>query len=288
VVPYFGTWPRWFPAYLQSCRYNPSIRWIFFTDCEIPGAVPDNAEFHRSSLSGFEKLFQRKTGIRTSVAMPYKLCDYKPSFGLVFEDYLGGFDFWGTCDVDVIWGNLRKFFATDDVLTANDVISPRRKKITGTCNLYRNTDWVNRLFLADRNFKFVLREREMIRYGEKRWKRFIARQAADGALRVHWPKVMHPLKLHPSAEWYWERGALFDCTGKWYWGAAEKDLFDYPHEVPGEVMYLDLRQWKRDSTVTCDFGYDDDPTSFHIRCTGISTAQRTLEESPSKSRPQAA
>ena len=143
-----------------------------------------------------------------------------------------------------------------------------------------NTDAINRLFLADRKFKFVLGEPEKnIRYGERRWKRFVEQQAADGALRVHWPTFMHPFKLDPSAVWYWERGALFDCTDKWYWGRAEDELFDYPDEVPGEVMYLDLRQWKRDSTVTCDFGYDDDPGSFHITYTGISTGQATVEGS---------
>src|SRR4249919_4076040 len=102
VVPYFGKWPLWFPAHLQSCKYNPSIRWIFLTDCGIPSTVPDNVEFVRSSLREFEKLFERKTGVRASVAVPYKLCDYKPAYGLVFEYYLAGFDFWGCCDIDVI------------------------------------------------------------------------------------------------------------------------------------------------------------------------------------------
>jgi len=78
--------------------------------------------------------------------------------------------------------------------------------------------------------------------------------------------------LDPSVKWYWERGALFDCTDKWYWGLAEDELFDYPDEVPGEVMYLDFRQWKRDTTVTCDFGYDDDQDSFHTSYAGMTAS----------------
>jgi len=285
VVAYFGEWPLWFPAHLQSCRYNPSIRWIFFTDCGIPSTVPDNVEFHRSSLREFEKLFKRKTGLGASLEVPYKLCDYKPTYGLVFEDYLAGFDFWGCCDIDIIWGNIRKFFATDEVLATNDVISPRKGRITGTCNLYRNTDRINRLFLADGKFKFVLREPgKSVRYGERRWKRFVAGQAAEGTLRVHWPKSMQPLKLPHSVEWYWERGAVFDCTDKWYWERSEDEMFDYSNEVPGEVLYLDLRQWKRDrgGDIPCGFGYDDDPASFHITYGGITPGRATIEASRGK------
>ena len=58
VVPYVGSWPSWFPAYLQSCRYNPSIRWIFYTDCELPSKAPANVEFVRGSLRDFEHLVE--------------------------------------------------------------------------------------------------------------------------------------------------------------------------------------------------------------------------------------
>ena len=133
VVPYVGSWPLWFPAYLQSCRYNPSIRWIFYTDCEIPTTVPANVQFVDGSLRDFERLVERKTGMSVSLELPYKLCDYKPAFGLLFEDYLDGVDFWGHCDVDVVWGNIRKFLATDEILSRYDVVSPRRRRIAGAC-----------------------------------------------------------------------------------------------------------------------------------------------------------
>jgi hypothetical protein len=282
VVPYVGTWPAWFPAHLQSCKYNPTIRWIFFTDCEIPDPVPANVEFVHGSLREFERLVEQKTGLSVSLETPYKFCDYKPAYGLIFEDYLAGFDFWGHCDVDVVWGNIRKFLATDEILAGHDVVSPRKEIITGTCNLYRNTDEINRLFLADPKFKFVVRDPENIRYDERRWTRFVAKQAASGALRVHWPAFMQPHVLIDSVEWYWDRGAVFDCTDKWYWNRADDELFDYPDEVPGEVLYMDFRQWKKTSAVPCDFGYADDPPSFRIAHTGISAAWPAVQRSGGK------
>lgn len=270
MVPYVGRWPLWFPAHLQSCKYNPSIRWIFFTDCEIPAVVPENVEFVRGSLRDFEKLFKRKTGIRISVETPWKLCDYKPTYGLVFEDYLAGFDFWGHCDIDVIWGNIRKFLATDDILASYDVISPRKKRITGTCNLYRNADEINRLFLSDHKFSLVVQERENVRYDEHKWAKFVRTRAAEGLLSVYWRKFMQPKVLVDSVEWYWENGAVFDCSDKWYWGRERKDLFDYPDEVPGEVMYLDLKTWKGASGLPCGFDYGENPVRFRITHSGIS------------------
>jgi Family of unknown function (DUF6625) len=271
VVPYVGSWPPWFPAYLQSCKYNPSIRWIFFTDCEIPASVPANVEFVEGSLRDFERLFERKTGMSVSLEMPYKLCDYKPTFGLVFEEHLDGVDFWGHCDVDVVWGNIRKFLATDELLSSYDVISPRRRRIAGTCTLYRNADEVNRLFLADRKFERVVRERENCRYDEKGWTRFVRKQADKGALKVYWEKWMQPRGLPDSIEGlYWEAGGVFDSTDKAWWARPAANLFEFPNDEPGEVLYLDFRRWKRERPLPCDFGYEDDPQRFYLSPSAIS------------------
>jgi hypothetical protein len=271
VVPYVGSWPSWFPAYLQSCRYNPSIRWIFYTDCDVPSTVPANVDFVRGSLREFERLVERKTGMRVSLQLPYKLCDYKPAFGLLFEEHLAGIDFWGHCDVDVIWGNLRKFLATDELLGAYDVVSPRRRRIAGTCTLYRNVDELNRLVLADRRFEAVVRERENRRYDEKGWMRFVKKQAAADALRVYWPKWMQPRGLVDSVdEFLWERGAVLDHTDKAWWSRPAANVFEFPDDGSGEVLYLDFRRWKRAGVLSCDFGYEDDPQRFSVSPSGIS------------------
>jgi hypothetical protein len=52
-----------------------------------------------------------------------------------------------------VWGNIRKFLATDEILESHDVVSARRRRIAGTCTLYRNANELNRLFSADRRFE---------------------------------------------------------------------------------------------------------------------------------------
>ena len=56
IMPYFGKWPRWFDIYMETCRHNPMIDWIFFTDCKIPKSHPKNVKFFRFSLEKFNEL----------------------------------------------------------------------------------------------------------------------------------------------------------------------------------------------------------------------------------------
>ena len=33
--------------------------------------------------------------------------DLRPAYGVLFEEYLDGYDFWGHCDLDVLFGRIR-------------------------------------------------------------------------------------------------------------------------------------------------------------------------------------
>jgi hypothetical protein len=230
----------------QSCKYNPSIRWVFYTDCEFPSTVPANVEFVRGSLREFEHLVERKTGMNVALELPYKLCDYKPGFGLIFEDYLDGVDFWGHCDVDLVWGNIPEVSRHRP-----DPGEPRRRLRAQAAN----RRCLHAVPEQQRGQQPLSRrpqvpgggpERENRRYDEMGWSRFIKKRAAKDALRVYWPKWMQPRGLLESVEGlYWERGAVFDSTDKAWWGRPAHNLFEFPDEVPGEVLYLDFRRWKR-------------------------------------------
>ncbi|WP_371417607.1 DUF6625 family protein [Anabaena sp. UHCC 0187] len=39
IIVYFGQWPVWFPAFLESCRYNSSVNWLFFTDTRLKSCI---------------------------------------------------------------------------------------------------------------------------------------------------------------------------------------------------------------------------------------------------------
>jgi hypothetical protein len=49
------------------------------------------------------------------------------------KEELSGYDFWGHCDIDLVWGNIRKFY-TDEVLGQYEKVG-----FNGHSNLYKNT-----------------------------------------------------------------------------------------------------------------------------------------------------
>lgn len=135
VVPYFGEFPEYFHLWLRSAEMNPSIDFLIFTD-QPTTECAENIHFYRSTLEEIHTRIKNKLGKGCKLKQAYKLCDYRPAYGMIFEAELKGFDFWGYCDVDVIFGDLRKFI-TESVLEEYEKISN-----WGHLTLYRNSEEV--------------------------------------------------------------------------------------------------------------------------------------------------
>lgn len=137
VLPFFGRWPHWISAFFRSCALNPSITWLIFSDCGKPDNLPENVIYRDMTLDGFSKLASQKLGLTISLTNPYRLCDFKPFYGLIFEQYISDADFWGYCDADLVWGQIESF-VTEPVLDSNDVISASNCILSGHFALFRN------------------------------------------------------------------------------------------------------------------------------------------------------
>ena len=140
VIPYFGKLPAMFPAWLNSCQQNPTIDFIVFTDDKTTYNYPDNVKVEYTTFDKLKKQISNLFDFENSLDTPYKLCDYRPTYGLVFAKWLKDYDFWGHCDIDLIWGNIRNFF-TDDLLEKYE-----RVQWLGHCSIYKNCDKVNNYF----------------------------------------------------------------------------------------------------------------------------------------------
>ena len=143
VIPYFGHFPNYFDKWLKSCSYNSTIDWIIFTDCHEEYDYPINVHVNYCTFEDIKVRFQSKFDFKISLNKPYKLCDYKCAYGYIFEKELEKYDFWGYCDVDLIWGDIRKF-VTDDLLE-----NYCRVGVLGHCSILLNDDKINRLFKRD-------------------------------------------------------------------------------------------------------------------------------------------
>lgn len=139
VGVYFGKLPSYIQNFLISCSYNKDIDFLIFTDDEIDCAF-DNVKIINIDFKTLKKRIQDKLQMDVSLYFPYKLCDFKPAYGVIFDDYLKKYDFWGHIDLDMIFGDIRHFI-TDDLLEKYDKLLR-----WGHLSLYRNTKECNERF----------------------------------------------------------------------------------------------------------------------------------------------
>jgi hypothetical protein len=152
---YIGKLPWYFDYFVHSCRFNPSVDFcIISNDLNYSKPLPHNVKLVRKTLVEINVLAGEKLGFAVNISDGYKLCDFKPAYGLVFSDLLKGYDFWGHCDVDIIFGNIRSFM-TDDLLEEYDLISVRPDWIPGCFLLFKNTPKMNTLFTYSKDYKKV-------------------------------------------------------------------------------------------------------------------------------------
>lgn len=136
---WFGKLPESFPLWIKSAQLNPTIDFYIVTDQDDKWHV-DNVTFIKSSLDEIKEVFEKELNMRIKLKHPYKLCDFKPVWRFALGDRISMYDFWGVCDLDVVWGDIRKFI-TDKVLEDYDKIFD-----AGIFQMYRNCDEMNNLY----------------------------------------------------------------------------------------------------------------------------------------------
>lgn len=151
ISPWFGKLRDDFPFWLKSAELNSTIDFLIFTDQDIKNA-PSNVFIYKTDIKYVEQLAQEKIYEGCVIAKPYKLCDYKPAYGEIFQDYIKDYDYWGHCDNDLIFGDIRHFFP-NELLDKYDRLLTR-----GHLTLYRNTKEVNSQYrkLQGPDYKEVL------------------------------------------------------------------------------------------------------------------------------------
>jgi hypothetical protein len=131
VVPYFGPRPPYFPLVLRSMAANPDVSWLLLTDEPVPEAPP-NVAVEAYTFAELSRRIRGSFDFPVSLEQPYKLCDFRPAFGEIFAPELAGYDFWGHCDLDLIFGRIRAHLPPEAF--ENDKIL-----FSGHFSLYRNT-----------------------------------------------------------------------------------------------------------------------------------------------------
>lgn len=133
IVPFFGTLPPNFQLWLIGCEANPTIDWIVFTDDKTPYKFPKNVKYFYCSFNEMQQRIQSHYDFPIDFSRTWRLALMKSAYGEIFYEEIKNYDFWGYCDIDLMWGNIRKFY-TEDILTEYDRIG-----FQGHSTLMRNT-----------------------------------------------------------------------------------------------------------------------------------------------------
>ena len=147
--PYFGKLPSMFDLWAQSCGNNSQFLFLVFTDDVYNKPLPKNVQIKQMKFAELKSLVQSKFDFPISLKSPYKLCDYKPAFGYIFQDYLQDYTYWGHCDMDLIFGDMKKFLPQEDY----DKISNM-----GHFCLYKNTPEILKAFMLSSGQKITYRD----------------------------------------------------------------------------------------------------------------------------------
>lgn len=141
IIPYFGVLPSFFPYFAESARHSSNMDVLLFTDARIDLAVPGNIKIYPYTLSDFNRLASRMLKMQVAVSSPYKLCDFRPAYGIIFQEYIRNHEFWAFGDIDLVYGNLTHFL--EPLLCENDVVSCRKGWVSGSLCVLRNCPEVN-------------------------------------------------------------------------------------------------------------------------------------------------
>ena len=145
IAAYLGPLPYYFPFSLKSAAANPQIDFLIFSDQRPPASLRGNVRMLALSPRRFEALASEATGRRMRLFNAHKLCDYKPLYGAIFADHLREADYWGHMDLDIIWGNIRKFVEAP-IHAGSQIISADGNRLSGAFTLYRNVPELRDLY----------------------------------------------------------------------------------------------------------------------------------------------
>ena len=184
----------WMDYLLQTCAFNSSIHWLFYTDITKPAICPENIRFESKTMDDFNMLASQKLDLNIEIVHPYKICDLRPAFGHIFSDYLDNYDIWGYADLDLVFGDISTFLPAD-LLENHDVFSVRKGYLSGHFALYKNTEVINGLYTKSSMHKQIFQDAQH-HYAFDERSNIFGRRIYDRSLLIgQWRILRHLMSL---------------------------------------------------------------------------------------------
>ena len=143
IIPYFGRLPYYFPLWMHTASYSKRFDfWILTNDNSI-SSIAKNIKIINQNFEDFVQKIQSKFDFQLGLTAHRKLCDFKPCYGYIFEEGITQYDYWGFCDIDLLWGDI------DNLVPLEEGYD--KLYVHGHMTLMKNTTEMNRLFMQPVN-----------------------------------------------------------------------------------------------------------------------------------------
>lgn len=218
IIPFFGKFPPYFEMWLKSVKENDTIDFLIISDNDIKKDLPGNVSLLLWSFKQFQLFVQSKFEFEIALDFPYKICDFRPAFGYIFQEYIAEYDFWGHCDIDCMFGDLRKHL--NSYMEQHDAIGTY-----GHLSLYKNCENINSCFRKEGavyDYREVFSNPENYAFDEKSGiKRIFKFQKidckyeldmmADIATAYRSFQLLHGMKNYQKQIFIWQKGKVLQC-----------------------------------------------------------------------------
>lgn len=140
IIPYFGKLPYYFDLWKKTAGNKKKFDFIIYTDDLNVNSEYNNIKIEYSSFADFVLKVQSKFDFDINIHSARKLCDLKPMYGYIFENEIESYDYWGYCDIDLIFGDIDLLVPLEDEYD--------KLYAHGHMTLFKNDYRINRIFMT--------------------------------------------------------------------------------------------------------------------------------------------
>lgn len=139
IICWYGKIPDYYELWKCSCKNNSDYDFLLFTDQNIKSDI-NNLKIINMEFGQIKELIERKLNINVNFSKPYKFCDFRPAYGVIFEDYIKEYDYCGHCDLDQVFGKISNFIPDEKIINFEKI------NHNGHFVLYKNVEKINNMF----------------------------------------------------------------------------------------------------------------------------------------------
>jgi hypothetical protein len=164
---WLGPLPDWTRQWIEHIEHLHQYGWDFLL-------LNDTADFQYRAQTTWGFPVDPQPGTR-------KPCEYDPALGELYADYIEGYDFWGHCNLDAVYGRLDRWLS-DEYLADCDIFGNDPGAICGPLSLYRNCSKVNGLYRRVEGWQEMFQSPCFHGFDEGAFSAEVQREAARGQI----------------------------------------------------------------------------------------------------------